>query len=704
MNLQSQEQLAKLLSKENLSVQHGNYQTASFDIKNRVLRLPLWEDKGKDVYDLLVGHEVGHALYTPYEGWHEAATSVSNIPKGFLNIVEDIRIERKIQETYPGLKRRFKKGYVRLVEDNLFGTEGKDLSELSFMDRLNISAKTRGEIPIEFSSEEVPYVNKAMAVETWDDVVNVCQELTDWLREQEEEEEKDEDGEMSSGTEESDEDQDGSSASQSEEGEPSNEEQEAEEQEASASSSDQMATDTDDAFRNNEEQLLEKDKHGKTQPEFSSGISDENLDKVICSYASAKKMRDQVIDQRSTGREDRLHYNVYVSEQVTEKFLEDKKGWNKTATLLAKDFERKKAAFEYSRATVSKRGTLNTDKMYQYKYSEDIFNSVTQLAQAQSHGIIMQIDLSGSMSDVISDVVAQAITIALFCKKVHIPFEVYTFTSSGARTTTLPQNKSIEVSGNGIQGIHNLKIVESLNTNMKKAEFNEAARALFSLGAVHSYSNARFGYIDRYSIAACDEMGTTPLIQAVIVTARLAEKFQRKHNVQKLNIMMLTDGFADQIHTEHDEHRDISIDYRGSMSIMFKGKRVTAENTREMMKGCLLRLKEITKAKTIGFFLAANKSDYGSGLYNLGGPHARLDFNSEYKAWRKNNFTAKKKAAGYDEYFIIKVGGKPVPEEFNLPSDKSEKIKDIRNQFKKFNKSKKSTKQLVSRISDAVAI
>ncbi len=56
LNLQSQEYLAKLLAKENLSVQHGNYSTASFEIENRVLRLPLWADKGKDVYDLLVGH------------------------------------------------------------------------------------------------------------------------------------------------------------------------------------------------------------------------------------------------------------------------------------------------------------------------------------------------------------------------------------------------------------------------------------------------------------------------------------------------------------------------------------------------------------------------------------------------------------------------------------------------------------------------
>ena len=698
MNLQSQEQLAKLLSKENLSIQHGNYSTASFDIQDRILRLPLWEDKGKDVYDLLVGHEVGHALYTPYEGWHEAVTSVSNIPKGFLNIVEDIRIERKIQETYPGLKRRFKKGYVRLVEDNLFGTEGKDLSKLAFMDRLNIFAKTRGEIPIEFSSEEMPYVNKAMAVETWDDVVNVCQELTDWLKEQQEEQDEQEDGEMSTETEESDDEQESSQSSN--EGDSNADQQDDNEQGEEEINDDPMATDTDAAFRNNEDTLIEKDRNGETQPEFSAGISDDNLEKIVVKYSDVKQMRDETV--KNAKSQDRAEYICYSHPKVEKAFAEDKKGWDKTASLLAKDFERKKAAFEYSRATVSKRGTLNTDKMYQYKYSEDIFNSVTQLAQAQSHGIIMQIDLSGSMSDLLQDVIAQAITIALFCQKVNIPFEVYTFTAKGYGFHGTDLESNVRASGNEIDGIHNLKIVEVLNTNMKKSVFNEAAHALFSLGAVHTYSSARFGYVDRYSVAACDEMGTTPLIQTVITTAHIAEKFQRKHGVQKLNIMMLTDGFADTIHTSYDKHKTISSNGFGAMSIMFKGKRVNADDTRSMLKACLQRLKEITNAKTIGFFLAANKSDYGHGLVNLG--HRNYAFSEEYKAWRKNHFTAMKNAAGYDDYFIIKVGGKPVPEEFELPANKSEKISDIRNQFKKFNKSRKSTKQLVSKISDAVAI
>ena len=33
--------LAKLLATENVTVEHGKYQTASFDVKNRVLRLPI---------------------------------------------------------------------------------------------------------------------------------------------------------------------------------------------------------------------------------------------------------------------------------------------------------------------------------------------------------------------------------------------------------------------------------------------------------------------------------------------------------------------------------------------------------------------------------------------------------------------------------------------------------------------------------------
>ena len=57
--------LAKLLASENITVEHGNYQTASMDVKNRILRLPIWKEMNGSLYDLMVLHEVGHlTLYT----------------------------------------------------------------------------------------------------------------------------------------------------------------------------------------------------------------------------------------------------------------------------------------------------------------------------------------------------------------------------------------------------------------------------------------------------------------------------------------------------------------------------------------------------------------------------------------------------------------------------------------------------------------
>ena len=61
--------LAKLLATENLVVEHRNVPTAQFNVDTRVLTLPNWDKASSIVYDMLVGHEVGHALFTPNEDW-----------------------------------------------------------------------------------------------------------------------------------------------------------------------------------------------------------------------------------------------------------------------------------------------------------------------------------------------------------------------------------------------------------------------------------------------------------------------------------------------------------------------------------------------------------------------------------------------------------------------------------------------------------
>ena len=98
------DQLAKLMAAENITVVHKKIPTAYFDVKNRILACPIFkEDMSAELYDLFMGHEVGHALNTPYEGLH-SALEMNKTLKGYLNVVEDVRIEKAIKEQIPRIK------------------------------------------------------------------------------------------------------------------------------------------------------------------------------------------------------------------------------------------------------------------------------------------------------------------------------------------------------------------------------------------------------------------------------------------------------------------------------------------------------------------------------------------------------------------------------------------------------------------------
>ena len=88
--------LAKLLSEEDVNVVHKQMETAYFDSKKRELGLPIWKDEEMTpaIYDLMISHEIGHALWTPLDMLEKAA--VRKINHSFVNIIEDARIERKV--------------------------------------------------------------------------------------------------------------------------------------------------------------------------------------------------------------------------------------------------------------------------------------------------------------------------------------------------------------------------------------------------------------------------------------------------------------------------------------------------------------------------------------------------------------------------------------------------------------------------------
>ena len=183
--IESKSLLAKLMATENLTIEQRKVPTASFNVKDRILVIPIMnEQTSAFVMDLFMGHEVGHALYTPLEGLMKSKDE--GIISSVLNVVEDSRIERKIKYKYPGLKNCFIKAYSELVEKDFFGTNDKDLNELNFIDRVNMHCKGGAGLNIRFSHEERDLVRDIENTETYDDVIEVALKLAKYAKEEKE--------------------------------------------------------------------------------------------------------------------------------------------------------------------------------------------------------------------------------------------------------------------------------------------------------------------------------------------------------------------------------------------------------------------------------------------------------------------------------------------------------------------------------------
>ena len=159
-------QLAKLLATEDLVVEHKHVETAQFNVHTRVLILPLWDKASHDVYDMLVGHEVGHALFTPDEwDWED------RIPAQFVNVVEDARIEKLMKRKYMGLAKSFYKGYSELHSKDFFQIDGEDLNNFNLADRANLFFKIGSFLSLAFSTTEKPIINLIHDCETFEDTL-----------------------------------------------------------------------------------------------------------------------------------------------------------------------------------------------------------------------------------------------------------------------------------------------------------------------------------------------------------------------------------------------------------------------------------------------------------------------------------------------------------------------------------------------------
>jgi hypothetical protein len=172
--------VAKLMARENITVQIlDGAPTAQFDPVTRTLILPNWPLKVEQI-DTQIGHEVGHALFTDNSYLEVLAKKRRDKEQTsglftYINVIEDTRIERKMREAYPGLKRTFFEGRKSFAANGpIFQVAGPKhvmldgkkvaVKTLRFIDRINIFYKIGAFVEVPFTAEEqawLPIIDSA---------------------------------------------------------------------------------------------------------------------------------------------------------------------------------------------------------------------------------------------------------------------------------------------------------------------------------------------------------------------------------------------------------------------------------------------------------------------------------------------------------------------------------------------------------------
>ena len=367
VNYEVKGQLAKLLATEDLIIENRRVPTAQFDVERRVLTLPMWEKASGTVYDLLVGHEVGHALYTPADNWQ---LDHPEIPMSFVNVFEDVRIEKLMKQKYPGLGKTFYTGYSQLAEQDFFEIDDKDQEEINLVDRINLYYKIGNFVNIEFEDDEKIFVEKAIKTETFQEVLKLSKELFDFLQGKMDDLQKtqvpiggdDKGGDLDVPFDSTDETPDQEMDGDIDQGFPTddyeNEGLDYDTQKRGGGVHNDLEAETDKALQDNLENLNDdknKDRGSYYDPEYVS-IPDLNMDTLVVQNVKVheylndwwKECQDNFDNHSSTTRD--------IFEPVDNDYRLFRRTAQKEVNYLVKEFECRKSADAYARATVAKTG------------------------------------------------------------------------------------------------------------------------------------------------------------------------------------------------------------------------------------------------------------------------------------------------------------------------------------------------------------
>ena len=749
VNYEVKGQLAKLLATEDLIIENRKVSTASFDTERRVLTLPMWEKASGVVYDLLVGHEVGHALYTPADNW---TYDYPDVPMSYVNVLEDVRIEKFMKQRYPGLSKTFYNGYSQLADQDFFELSEHDIEEMGLADRINIHYKIGSFENVNFNDDEKYFVDKAFKTETFKDVLNLAQELYTYIKEKQEQEEqltKLDDLEFSMGGDTSgygmgmpfqpsDEKTDSEMEGDVEDGEKSDskggdgspdptEMTDKELLDELERSSDPMGgihggvseAVTDKTFQDNLENLNKQETNSFYVPDYVE-LPTLNLESLVAKNKQVHDYLDEYWVRSQKNFDENSSSKIDIFETVDNDYRLFRRSAQKEVNYLVKEFECRKSADAYARATVAKTGVLDCTKLHTYKFNEDLFKKITVLPDGKNHGLIFVLDWSGSMSTVLMDTIKQLFNLIWFCKKVQIPFQVFAFTNEWNHyrewdddytwigRTDLPNHH--EEKDHMVRIESQFSMVEFLTSDCKKSDLEKQMLNIWRLTTPLT-QHFRWDNTIMYQCPRKLSLSGTPLNEALVSLNQLIPQFKKATGVQKVQCVTLTDGeahpltysyrfeFKDHPERNYMGHRSVM---NGSVFIRDKSNGKTYycnSHSHELTTALLNQLRgRFTDVNFIGIRVMDGR-DANSFIRR----YMDWDFDKVQhiqSAWKKDK-SLKLTDVGYHAYFGLSSHALGNDTEFAVKEDATKA--QIKSAFKKSLNGKKMNKKVLSQFMEFIA-
>jgi len=280
-------------------------------------------------------------------------------------------------------------------------------------------------------------------------------------------------------------------------------------------------------------------------------VNDVNIDSVIASNEDIHKEIESDFKDQST----MATYELFA--EVDKEYSEFKNSAQTEVNYLVKEFECKKSASAYARASVSKTGVLDTRNLHTYKFNEDLFKRISIVPDGKNHGLVFILDWSGSMSRVLTDTIKQLYNLLWFCRKVQIPFEVYAFSNewkirerdyeTGAWKIVEDFEEIYEPSEGVFHIDKAFTLMNIFTSKVKNNEFEKQLRNIYRTAWTFGHQ-----WNIKYRPSARLHLSGTPLNETLISLHKIIPQFQKENKLEKVQCVILTDGEASTIpyHTE----------------------------------------------------------------------------------------------------------------------------------------------------------